>query len=355
MKKSVWFIFIGYFGVFIALGLIFYYHYLDSYLAAGAKPFKVEVLSPTEIYYSAGNSLYQVNPNFLAAGAMANSSEKIVSDREVLSLDVRADHKKVAYSAKNSAGATSIWELTLSSKEPKEISANAATKDFSSFDDPQYLGDSGKLTFLAKSVSLDAVFLFDEATGTYTNLTKTLSAKIAAFSISGDGKKLVVCASADPGICSIIDLTTAQNLSTFNAAVSKIAWIGSGEMVFSGSANAATNLYRIKVSETTPTPITNLSSPKKVQGFSLNSAGSKIAYEVTDSDTTDIYTVSVSGANSIQLTTDQKSFSALISPDGSTVAFARQGEGIYLIGADTTNEQKLLNITEKIDRLLAWR
>ncbi len=351
LKKLTWILFLSYFGVFVLLGLIFYYKYLNSYLSAGANPPSAEVQNPSSIYFSARGNLYRINPEYLKAGAVINSSEQIQSSGEVFSLDQTTDGKKIAYSIKNSAGNFEVWELELSSNSSEIISDKVKTEGFSDFMAPVFAPRSSKLAILGKSAETFAIFVLS-ADGVVTKLT-TENTRINAFDWNKDGSKLVYC-TADQ-ICHLISASSGKIEQSFTANVSQIFWKNREKLFFLGQTDGVANIYSLKVGEAEPIKITNVGSPKTIDHFEIDDRGENLSYQVSERGATDVYVAQSSGSNPIQLSNDQKSFSPVISPAGEQIAYITVGDGIYAVASDGTSERKILNFPEKIDRLLAWR
>ncbi|MGA2667196.1 MAG: hypothetical protein ABSE91_03900 [Patescibacteria group bacterium] len=355
MKKLTWLLFLGYYCVFIILGVIFYFKYLNIYLVAGAKPAQISAANTPKIYYSAKSSFFRVDPNYINSGALINSSDQIQSGGAVESLEVSPNEQTIAISVNESSGLSQVQLLEISSNQLQTIS-NSKLKDFNELSDPHFSPNSKQLAFLAMTSSREAIFIEDLAKNTFTDLIDKGNVKIADFSWNRDGSKIVFCtAGGAQNACSVVNTSTGKVLNSFSAEVKQISWSKTAAIFYLGSANNIANIYTITENSSISKPVTNIGSPKTVTNFDLDSQGRTLVYEVDESNNSDVYVSRTDGSNLIQLTTDQKSSQPIISPDGQTVAFLRQADGIYTIGIDKTKESKLLNLTENINHLLTWK
>ena len=352
MKKHLtWFLFLGYFGIFVVIGLIFYFGYLDSYLSSNASSIELETTSKANIYFSQNNSLFRVNPNFLTAGATIDSSQRLQSTGLSESLSVSADGTKISFSSISKLNLSEVRLVNLDSNQADIIQPTAA--GFSSFSDPKFSPDSAKLAFLASGPSSDTIFLKDLQSEVVTNLTRENSTKIADYSFNQAGTKLVYCSQgATENSCQIIDLLSLKVMGTFKANASQIFWDRTA-LIYFLSTDEAANIFACS-EQGVSSPITAVSSPKKITQFDLDSKGTTLAYEIKDGANTDIYTSKIDGSNIVQLTTDQVSFQPVISPDGKQVAYLKS-DGVYKISTEDKTIAKLLNLSSPIDHLLAWR
>ncbi len=132
-----------------------------------------------------------------------------------------------------------------------------------------------------------------------------------------------------------------------------LSWERTDEIFFVLSKDQTANVYKMPVGKQ-PVAITHVSSPKKVNQFSLDRSGQNMAYQIQDSSTNDVYFSKTSGVSNFQLTQDGQSLQPIISPDGDVVVYLKK-DGLYTIDIDQNNEKKMLNLTGSVLHLLAWR
>ena len=353
-RNYTWLLFLVYFGIFVVLGVIFYYKYLDQFLLPGAKPPEVDIVAQSQIYFSSPDGLYRTNPEYVSTGALINAAEKIQATTSVTSIDVLPG-KTLAYAASNQAGYSEIWQMDLKSNQSEIIGRTTENNNFLNFEKPRFDPSGGKLAYLAKSEQKDTILINDIESGKTTDLTSAIDTKISDFSWDKTGKKIIFCTkNPTSNYCEALETASGKNLGTFTAEVDQIYWNKGTTLYYLENASDTANIYSLSDITDKPVAITKISNPKTIVDFSLSSDGNTIAYEVKEGGSSEIYVSKTDGSNLIQLTQDSKSREPQISPDGKLVAFLKEGDGIYLIGVDKLNEKKLLNLSGEI-RLLAWR
>ncbi len=343
MKKTTLILFLGYFGLFVLIGIIFFNKYLDRYLKSGAEPAEVQVIPKERIYYASANELWVLNPE--TTSNIALRTERVQSTGEVNFVDIETNY--FVYAAKPANGDYEIWEVNrLSNSSEKIIDAsNPALTDYQNFLKPKYSPDLGKIAFVARNESKDSLFLFDRTNKTIVNLTTETVGHFSDFSWKPDGRQLIYCTNDLQQNHCQVTTTSAEKTQTLELKVAQIEWVQNDLLVYLGEGN----IFSLK-SGTTPIQLTFLSAPKSVSKFVV--ASSMIAYEVKENDVADIYSINVDGTSNIQLTNNY-SFQPLISPKGDQVAYLTT-DGVYITSSHQPKGEKVINLSEPIE-LLKWR
>jgi len=354
MKKVTWLLFFGYFLVFVIFGVVFYFKFLNQFLSSGAEPEKTDIVVTEKIYYSEGNNLWILNPD--TAAKIINHSSRIQSTGSSDFLDFNSANSLFAYTSVNPDGINDIWQFQLKSNQSEKITDEGDAryeilKNYLNFSRPKYSPTGGKLAFIARGGVKDSILEKDLMTGNISGLTPFSSSRIADYSWSSTGQKIVYCTSGLPkNYCEILDLGANKTTEKIDVEIAQISWEKTSEIIYL----SAGNLFSLKEGAGNPRPITDVASPKRVVMFDIDPGGINITYQVNDGDASDIYLSRTDGTNNIELTSNKNSGEPHLSPKGDRVAFLRQNDGIYVIDANKIAETKILNINN-IDHLLIWR
>jgi len=352
MKKVTWLLFLGYFSIFVALGIIFYFKFLNKFISSGAAPEEVKVVETSKIYYSLGNNLWRVSPE--TSLNTIDRTERFQSTGLVSFLDYNKVNNLFAYTSINSDGLNEIWQVRLATNQSEKITdpRYEILKNYLNFYRPKYSPDGGSLAFIARGGSKDSILIKDLATGDISDATPNSQSHILDFSWSSNGQKMVYCTEGlEKNYSEILDVTKAEVSQKLAIEMSQVSWDKTVEIFYLSGGN----LFRIKEGTADPQAITNIQDPKKVAKFEIDPQGQNIVYQINDGSSSDIYLAKTDGTNIIELTNTKNASQPLLSRDGNQVAFLRQNDGIYVIDSNKTAETKILNLPEKIDYLLLWR
>jgi len=354
MRKVTWLLFLGYFSLFVVLGIVFYFKFLSKFISSGAAPEKVKVVETSKIYYSLGNNLWRVSPDTLLN--TIERTERFQSTGLVNFLDYNKFNNFFAYTSINSDGLNDIWQVSLATNQSEKITdakdpRYEILKNYLNFYRPKYSPDGNRLAFIARSGAKDSILIKDLATGDVADATPNSQSHILDFSWENNGEKIVYCSQGlAKNYAEILDVAKVEISQKIEIEALEVSWQAT-EIIYLSQGN----LFRLKEGTTDPQAITNIQEPKKVAKFEIDPQGQNIVYEINDGSSSDIYLAKTDGTNIIELTNMKNATQPMLSPDGNQVAFLRQNDGIYTIDANKTAEAKILNLPEKIDYLLLWR
>lgn len=358
MNKITWVIFGAYFGVFVAVGVVFYYKYMAKFVASGAQPATVETKNTSGyIYFNQDNNLYRINPTLVYEPNTAQRTERYQSTGEVFHLDSSPNNEKIAYDSKNSQSSLEIWLVDLQSHESQIVATKGQQdlKDYQDFSRPKFSPLGTKLAFVAAKQDSATIFVKNLADGVLSELVIPANPKITDFTWTPDGLNIIYCINgSSQGGCWSQEIGKDQAKKIINGEVPQITSTSDGKIFYLLENQEKINIYLTDTNGSNTVAITDLVLPKKIVSFQIDKDGNSLTYEVSDNSLKDVYTSKIDGGNKIQLTTDGKSEEPCISPDGKTVAFLRLTDGIYTISVDKSNLQKITNITSFL-KLLAWR
>jgi len=355
MKKTTWIIFILYFGLFVALGAIFYFKYLNKFFKSGAEPMTVEQISSGSfIYYNIDNNLYRLWPVWTIDPQAGDRIERFQSTGEVNSIDVSSNDDLVVYDAKTVNGSTEIWQV----KTPSNESANLAfigqkgLDEFQNFTKPKISPSGEEIAFIGVGNS-DHIITFSTAKG-FTIQTSKFASKIADFAWT-DTQAIVFCTQNMPkNACYKIDIASGTDQKILEADVLQIAAAETG-FVYLAKENETANIYYQNLTNGKNRKLSDLQSPKKVDSFSLDKNQQKLAFKVSEGSNSYFYFENVDGSNRFELSGDGKNIMPLISPDGLQIAYLRPTDGIYIENLDNQTIQKIANLSSTNVKLLLWR
>ena len=355
MKKYTWLLFILYFGVFVAFGVIFYLKYLDQFLKSGASPQTVETIQSAEyIYYSEANNLFRVSTKLQLDPKSPERVERFQSTGKVNDVDINKTGNWLAYEVENRDGLREVWQVDIQTRESTKI-AFAGTQglsDFQEFIRPKFSPDGQRLGLIGLG-SIDQILIYDVAGKSFTVVTEKFAVKLSDFTWE-DNEKIIFCTTnLLANTCSEINLLTLSDREILKAEVSQMAMSQAG-LLYLAKDQESFNLFLRDLQTLQSTSISDLKAPKKVNRF--RSAGNgHIVYDVSDGNLTDIYFAKESGANKIQLTNDGQSFNAVLNSLGDEVGFQKPFDGIYTLKTDKQDLQKIVNLTSEQVNLLLWR
>lgn len=351
MKKVTWLLFLGYFLIFVIIGIVFYYKYLNRFISSGAEPAEVEIITAPRIYYSEATNLWALNPDI--ASKIGERSTRIQSTGSTDYLDFNSINSLFAYAAINKNGTNDIWQFQLKNNQSQKItdSSYEILNDYVNFFRPKYSPTGGSLAFIGRGGSRDSILVKDLITGNIADVTPTSASHILDFSWNQDGEKIIYCTSnLEKNYCEIKPITAPQATQKIEIEVRQISWEKTLEIIYLSQGN----LFRFKEGSFTPATITTITSPKQVVSFDIDEKGKHLVFQINDGDSSDIYLSEIDGTNITELTSSKNSRQPLLSPEGDRVAFFRQNDGVYVIDANKTAEAKILNINN-LDHLLIWR
>ena len=357
MKKYTWLLFILYFGVFVAFGLIFYFKYLDRFFKSGSEPITVETAKSQEyIYYSQENNLYRLNPELALDPESPERNERIQSTGPVSNLDIYQNGSLLAYEVQVIAG-KEIWQVKTATNESQKIAYQDAPnlEGFKDFSAPKFSPDGIKLAFIA-SGSTDTIIIQNLSNLEFFHLTDKFATKIADFTWTSDSEKIVFCTKGlASNLCYLVDVASGSDQKIIDGEVTQISQSTDSAIIYLIKEAETANLFRYNLKTSSADRLTDLKAPKKVSRFSTDKKGEKIAYEVNSEGQSDLYFVGADGANRIQLTTDSKTTNPVFQGAGQEIGFIRAGDAVYTINFDKTNEQKIVNLEGSVVKLLLWR
>lgn len=370
MKLSTFLFIIVYLVVFILGGYFFYTRYWQKWSAT-----KDETITPqdtNQIYYAVGNNLYKINPEIANQDFKNESALRIQSTGAPVKMAAATANKLFFYQSQNPEGKSEIWQVDLTNNFSKKIFAKdiSGLENFSDFYSPTLSADGKMIAVAAKHKEKDTILVLEVTTGNLKNALPTdFTARIGAVSWLADDKirQLVFWASGK-------DIAEDKKVSFYtldwqNQTLIKI--ISNEDPLYpliGRKTDFLTNLTETINSQTTANiysvnpagekqKITNFTFPKQITDFSISADGKLLLLVITDTQNrqTDIFMAQTDGQNLLQLTENGRAGSAVFSPDGKKVAFAKENDGIYTIGADKSKLKKILNLTDKTAQILMWR
>src|SRR3990167_8958417 len=225
MKKYTWLLFILYFGVFVAFGVIFYLKYLDQFLKSGASPQTVETIQSAEyIYYSEANNLFRVSTKLQLDAKSPERVERFQSTGKVNYLDLNKTGNWLAYEVENRDGLREVWQVDIQTRESTKI-AFAGTQglsDFQEFIRPKFSPDGQRLGLIGLG-SIDQILIYDVAGKSFTVVTEKFAVKLSDFTWE-DNEKIIFCTTnLLANTCSEINLLTLSDREILKAEVSQMA------------------------------------------------------------------------------------------------------------------------------------
>lgn len=352
MKKTTWLLAILYLVIFIGLGAIFYFKFLEKTTALELEPTLIADQESAQIYYSQDNNLWALNPKESLALEKEKWLKRLQSTGQVARLDLNDQLNLLVYDALVD-NAWQIWQVDLATSQSEKLILTPAPKDFSNFWYPLFSPDQKFLTFLAAGKD-QAVFLKDLTLNSTRKLTENPFQKIFAYSWDQASQNLLVCGQKeDKAGCWQVKLDNREIKEVQSGEFTEVSWDKTSEIFFLKKEQDNLNLFRSD-GQGSLKKLTDIIAPKKVSYFSLDGQGQKIVYEVKDGSAADIYLIKADGTNLIQLTSDGKSSQPIFAPDSQKIAFLRQNEGIYNLDIATFKEEKILNLTKPIHQLLLW-
>lgn len=356
MKNTISLLFVLYFLILFAGGLIFYTKYMRNFSSIEPKPVVIEQANTnSSIYYNQNNILFRLNPKSQTDPLELSDIAQAQVQGKIESLDFNSSKSEVLYSSLNS---NNNWEVLKGrfdnlSKEKVAFKGENGLDGFDDFTMPKFSPDKTKISVKAGQGETEAIFVKDLANDNWQKYAYK-NGKISDYSWSKDCQKLIFCTSnLTKNFCSIIDLESKSNTLGFEREVAMISWDKTDTIFYLSQSNPP-HIYAVNEQGSNSQQIDNLASPKKIVYFSINLTGTKIIYEVKTNNQSDLYTSSIDSTNRVQLTTDGSSQNPIFSPEN-TIAFLKPGNGIYIIEVDKTNEKKLVNLSSEIDKLLLWR
>lgn len=355
MKKTTWLIFFLYFGLFVALGAVFYFKYLNKFLKSGAEPLTVEQESSENfIYYNIDNNLYRLRPSWTIEPQAGDRIERFQSTGEVNNIDVSSTGNLVVYDAKTVNGNTKIWQVKTASDESTNIAyiGQKGLEGFQNFKKPKISPNGEEIAFIGMGNS-DHLITFSAAKE-FTIQTTKFATKIVDFTWI-DSQTIVFCTQNMPkNACYQIDLSSGTDQKILEAEVLQIATVETG-FIYLAQENETANIYSQNLASGQNRKLSDLVSPKKVVSFSLDKNQKRLVYEVSEGPNSYLYSENVDGSNRFELASDGKNIMPLISPDGLKIAFLRVTSGIYIENLDNQTKQKIANLTLTNIKLLLWR
>jgi len=361
MKTTTGLLIILYFGIFTLGGYFFYTKYYQKIISP-------EVATPKEnktenIYYSAVNSLYQLNPGILKQSPQEIPTIRLQSTGQVAQMEIVKADNIFFYDTLTPQNNWEIWKVSLNDNSSEKLFSNQTPglENFKNFRDPQVSKDNLELAFIATHDEIDNLFLYNLKNKNLTNLSHQLfQGKIDSYSWSPDSQKLFFSSSSsDQGTIYQIDVgKKLDKLWEGPGQINKITGL-KDKVIFSlteSGENPNINLNLLTLSDKQKKAITNLTLPKQVKNFQLSLNGDYLVAEVAEKDQqkSDLYLLKSDGTNLLQLTDDGRSSKAVFSPEGSKIAFWVKGDGIYIMNINKNQRQKILNYEENIDQILRW-
>lgn len=360
MNKLTWVLFVAYFAIFVLIGVVFYWRYLGKFLASGAAGESTQIQSSTGyIYYRQGNNLFRLDPD-LTLGPNTQRVERYQSTGEVFHLNISPNGEKMAYDAKNSQGSFEIWQVDMAT-HTAEITANQGQNnlgDFQDFRQPKYSPGGTKLAFIASKNANETIFIKNLADGQLQELLLEANLQLSDYTWTKDSQEVIYCTSrtqnsAENG-CWRQRLSQGQARKILSGEVSQIETLSPTSVIYLAKNQENTNIYVASTNGNSQKALTDLVNPNYVAFFQVDPEGNVLTYEVHNGSASNIYLSRIDGSNRIQLTENDASLSPVISPDSQAVAFFKLNDGIYIVQADKSMTQKMVNLTE-ITRLLVWR
>ena len=355
MKTKITLIFIVYLLLFAVLGMIFYRILLKN-SSPGENSFSAETVSPeTKIYFSRNQIIYRLAPE--KAGLTAGQNLETFSQQgEVGNLTFDKNINLAAFEVKNAEGRWEIWKANPANFEGSQIAKAGDLAGFQDFQTPKFSPSGEKLAFIGTATSQDKLLIYNVKTAEIKEYGGELGAKFSDYSWDKEGQRLALCSSnLSLNACWRLDMESQGTQKLFEENIKEISWNHTAEIIYLTQAETP-HIFR-RLPEENPAQIDNLSTPKKIISFQVAPLGENIVYQVLDlaSQGSDLYFSQIDSANRLQLTREGENLQPLFSPDGSKIAFLRQKDGLYSIETDKTNLRKILESSEAIDRLLAWR
>lgn len=355
MKKISWALIIVYLAIFILVGLIFYLFYAEKiFLPSLIQPSPSSTAIISQIYYGLGNNLYRLNSE-LKTNPEEDRIERFQSTGKVISLDIDNVGLKIAYDAKNARNKISLWLVdTITNKQT--LVTPADKKDFQDFLKPDFSPDGTKLAYLGQTDQTHQIIIKNLLNNSETILKPKIKSQTATYSWSKDSKKIIFCSEnlAD-NACYQVEIANKQESPVFKGQIEEISWDKTDKIVILKKEDAKKNIFLANENGQDLINLTNLEPPMIAGQFRIDNQGEKIIYEVWNGDRVNIYSTTLTGTETRQLTTDNISSNPIWSNDSEKIAYLKKYQGIFISFYNQSIEKKIANLTQEDIRLLYWR
>lgn len=352
MKQITILLFIIYFLILTGGVTAFYLKYVRNYAPVTTQTLEVETVNLRPlIYYAKSNIFSSVDPD---PQNKISTPTTLEAQGEIGQLDLNKLKSQFAYEQKNANSNWEIWQGDSSNLQKEKVGFIDQTKfgNFEDFSKPKYSPDMNKLAFLAQGSTTDTIFIKNLATDTLQKIINDSTVKIADYSWDKTSKKLIYCSST---ACFSVTQEGKENTKLFEQEVKKISWDKTDD-IFYLSRNDTPHIYAVHAGNQDHTQIDDVTAPKKIVGFQINTDGKKIVYEIIADQKSDLYLSDITGANRFQLTNDGNASQPIFSDSATEkIAFLRQKDGIYTINLDQTNARKIVSLKDTINSLFLWR
>lgn len=353
MKSTIILIFIFLFLIFVIAGFLFYRYSLSNLSLAADAPLEAEVVTPASlIYFSQGTNLYRFKT---ANENQTEAKEELFSQEgEIGELAIDAANETVAFEIKNPEAGWEIWLADTHQFQKRRFAyrEKEGLENLTDFLKPKFNGE-GKIAFIGRGTSSDALIIADTATETLTKIGEDLGLKITDFSWNPSGDKLIFCSENLSKNACWQSLIGGEPSRLFENEIKKIIWPKDSEILYL-SREETPHLYLFQLTDQSSLPLDDVLSPKQILSFRIDPSAEKIVYEVRDGEKSAIYLSSLYGSNRLELIEDSGR-QPIFSPDGQEIAFFEQRDGIFKININQTNQSKILNFDDSINSLLIWR
>lgn len=363
MKPITIFFIILYLTVFTLTGVWFYYKYFHQVTVSNNETQVISLNKDKTIFYTIDNNLYQLNADNLNRNSSDVATFRLQSTGQVQSMAVDPKNEFFVYDCLTPTSTSEIWQVSFKDNHSEKLfsSSTPGFEKYNSFRSPKMSQTGRLMAFIASNQKVDDIFVWDIEQNTTQNLTsKSVKEKITAFDWFTTKSKIYFTTQNDNKVSiKSIDLnkTTSDLFEGINK-ITKMKVLGDKIIVMFLDSNEKANLGYLTLNNPEAlTPITNLKTPSTIMSFDLSKDGKQIVYQTQDTlaKTDDLYITNTDGTNLLQLSTDGKSFSPILSPDGKKIAFFLKDSGVYTMDTLKNNKTKILNEEGKIDNLILWR
>ncbi len=362
-KIKTFLIIIVYFAIFAIGGYFLYTKYLHKII----NPEQTSSNTTTQkqfIYYAQGNNLYQLNPEIPTQNPNEPNA-RLQSTGKVEEMAIETSDKLLFYNVVTPDAESEIWQVALSDNTSEKLfhQKTPGLENFKNFRYPRVSPDNLKLAFIATHGNTDNIFVMEIKSRNLTNLmTEDFQGQINSLAFSPDSKNIAFNSnSANTTLLETVNMgKKVQKIWEGDGQIKKIIYLKTKIILILKEGTddkPSINLFAMNLLDSQKTKLTDLVYPKKVSDFEISPDEQYLVYDTEDAQTQkkDIYLEKTDGTNLLQLTDDGKSTESVFSPESNKISFWIIGSGIYTMTIGKTQEQKILNYDDKIDKILLWR
>lgn len=363
MKRTTIIFIILYLLLFSGVGAWFYYKYFPKSTKSATSTPSITLNKDKTILYTVDNNLYQLNADNLNRNSQDIATFRLQSTGQVQTVKVDQQNEFFIYDCLTANGASEIWQVSFKDNHSEKIfsSLTPGFEAYNNFRSPKMSPVNRQMAFLASSADIDDIFVWDIATNSIQNMTqRSIKAKITTFDWSASEAKIYFTTQENDktSLLSIDSNKASLNLFTGINKITQMTVLKDKIIVLFLDSNLMANLGYINLLDPQKIiPISDLKTPSTLLNFDIAPNTKQIVYQAQNTllKTNDLYIVNLDGTNLLQLTTDNKSFFPIFSPDSKKIAFYLKDSGIYTIDTLKSNKTKILNNEGKIDNLVLWR